>query len=52
MECQFPQLLVKKFMHKMDKIFFSSTFGGESLSLRGSIATIEKIKKKCPEKTI
>ena len=36
----------KKFMHKMDKIFFSSTFGGESLSLRGSIATIEKIKKK------
>ncbi len=33
----------EKFMYKMDKIFFSSTFGGESLSLRGSIATIKKV---------
>ena len=35
-----------KYMYKMDKIFFSSTFGGESLSIKGSIATINKIIKK------
>ena len=34
-----------QYMDKMDKIFFSSTFGGESLSLKGSIATIKKIKR-------
>ena len=35
----------EKYMNKMDKIFFSSTFGGESLSLKASICTIKKIKK-------
>ena len=40
-----------KYMCKMDKIFFSSTFGGESLSIKGSIATIKKlIKKNVPKK--
>ncbi len=36
----------KKYMNKMKDIFFSGTFGGESLSLAASIATIKKIKKK------
>lgn len=35
-----------KYMNKMSEIFFSGTFGGESLSLAASIATIDKIKKK------
>ena len=34
----------EKYMNKMDKIF-SSTFSGESLSLKASICTIKKIKK-------
>ena len=32
-------------MKEMEEIFFSGTFGGESLSLAASIATIEKIEK-------
>ena len=35
----------KKYMNKMSEIFFSGTFGGESLSLAASIATIDKIKR-------
>lgn len=36
----------RKYMNKMNEIFFSGTFGGESLSLAASIATIDKIKNK------
>ncbi len=36
----------KKYMNKMPDIFFSGTFGGESLSLSASIATVDKIEKK------
>lgn len=32
-------------MKKMDDIFFSGTFGGETLSLAGSIAVIQKMKR-------
>ena len=32
-----------KIMNKMDEIFFSTTFGGETLSLAASLATIKKI---------
>jgi len=35
----------KKIMKLMEEIFFSSTFGGETISLAASIATIEKMKK-------
>ena len=35
----------RKIMKLMEDIFFSSTFGGETLSLAASIATIEKMKK-------
>ena len=35
----------KKVMSKMDHIFFSSTFGGEALSLVAAIETINKIEK-------
>ena len=34
----------RKIMKLMEKIFFSTTFGGETLSLAASIATINKIK--------
>jgi glutamate-1-semialdehyde 2,1-aminomutase len=34
----------KKIMKLQDDIFFSGTFGGEALSLAGSIATIKKMK--------
>ena len=32
-------------MHEMEEIFFSSTFGGETLSLAAAIATIDKIRR-------
>ena len=35
----------KKIMILMEEIFFSSTFGGETISLAASIATIDKMKK-------
>ena len=35
----------KKIMKLMEKIFFSSTFGGETVSLAASIATLNKIEK-------
>ena len=35
----------KKIMKLMEEIFFSSTFGGETISLAASIATIDKMKK-------
>ena len=35
-----------KYMNKISEVFFSGTFGGESLSLAASIATIKKIEKK------
>ena len=35
----------RKIMKLMDDIFFSSTFGGEALSLAASIATINKLEK-------
>ena len=35
----------KKIMNKMNDIFFSSTFGGEALSLVAAIETINKIKR-------
>ena len=35
----------RQIMKLMEDIFFSSTFGGETLSLAASIATIEKMKK-------
>tara|TARA_X000000950_G_scaffold289404_1_gene412963 strand:- start:29534 stop:30829 length:1296 start_codon:yes stop_codon:yes gene_type:complete len=41
----------EEIMNEFQEIFFSSTFGGETLSLAASIATIEKIKKnRVPEK--
>ena len=36
----------KNIMNKMDQIFFSGTFGGETLSLAASLAVIEKIEDK------
>jgi len=33
-------------MHEMEEIFFSSTFGGETLSLAAAIATVDKIQDK------
>ena len=36
----------KEVMKLMEEIFFSATFGGESISLAASIATINKIEKK------
>ncbi len=36
----------QKYMKEFDNIFFSGTFGGESLSLAACIATIKKIKSK------
>jgi len=35
----------RKIMKLMEEIFFSSTFGGETISLAASIATIKKMKK-------
>jgi len=35
----------KKYMQHIDKIFFSGTFGGESLSLIAALAVIEKMEK-------
>jgi glutamate-1-semialdehyde aminotransferase/spore coat polysaccharide biosynthesis protein SpsF (cytidylyltransferase family) len=35
----------KKIMKLMEEIFFSSTFGGETISLAASIATIDKMEK-------
>ena len=35
----------KKIMKLMEEIFFSSTFGGDTISLAASIATIEKLQK-------
>ncbi len=32
-------------MHEMEEIFFSSTFGGETLSLAASIATVDKMRR-------
>lgn len=34
----------KEFMKEMEEVFFSFTFGGETLSIAASIATIKKIK--------
>ncbi|MBT5232026.1 MAG: aminotransferase class III-fold pyridoxal phosphate-dependent enzyme, partial [Methylococcales bacterium] len=36
----------QRFMKKMDDIFFSGTFGGETLSLVASLATIHKLEEK------
>ncbi len=36
----------KKYMEKVSDIFFSSTFGGETLSLAAAIATIRELEKK------
>ena len=33
-------------MHEMEEIFFSSTFGGETLSLAAAIATVDKVRDK------
>lgn len=41
----------KKIMKLMEEIFFSATFGGETLSLAASIATINKMKKKSTIRT-
>tara|TARA_B100000686_G_scaffold104955_1_gene112119 strand:- start:1497 stop:3551 length:2055 start_codon:yes stop_codon:yes gene_type:complete len=35
----------RKIMNLMEEIFFSTTFGGETLSIRASLATINKIQK-------
>ena len=35
----------RKIMKLMDKIFFSSTFGGDTISIAASLATIKKIEK-------
>ena len=37
----------KKFMKLFDKIFFSTTFGGETLSIVAALKTIQILKKKC-----
>ena len=34
-----------RYMREMEEIFFSSTFGGETLSLAASLATIRKMQR-------
>ena len=42
----------KKFMNELEEIFFSTTFGGETLSIAAAIAVIKKLKSKPVIKTI
>jgi glutamate-1-semialdehyde aminotransferase len=42
----------RTYMQRMDDIFFSGTFGGESLSLAAAIATIDKLKREDGSKTL
>lgn len=43
---------VEKYMHLMEEIFFSFTFGGECLSLAAALATMTKLQKEPVIKTI